>query len=189
MKIQGLPCKYLSLWVHSRVGALVLLQSLNCSSGNYMGNRGQSPGNRNDHTWEFRAQARIFGEAVVMERKLGTGAWEKADRLSSLALKGGVRGEAVACCSHPHCTSAPWAHWCKSPSHLCTVEGSVLEVLLGRKEFASTLLDSSGWPKNDIDMEKIKQNWITWVYGTAPGKLSHQSGSNSHFKCCLQLKT
>lgn len=157
MRIQGLPCKILSLWVHSRVGALELLHCLNCISGNYMESRGQWPGNRNDHTWEFRAQARIFSEAVVMERKLGTRGWEKADWLSSLALKGGVRGEAVACCSHPHGSSPAWAHWCKSPSHLCTVEGSVLEALFGRKEFASTLLDSSGLPKNDIDMGQLNR--------------------------------
>lgn len=70
----------------------------------------------------------------------------------------GLEGEAVACCSHPHGSSpACLAHWGKSPSHLCTVEGSVLEALFGRKEFASTLLDSSGWPKNDIDMGQLNR--------------------------------
>ena len=48
--------------------------------------------------------------------------------------------------------------------------------LLGKKKFSSTLLGSSSWSKNEVDMRQLnkrKQNLIPCIHERDPGELSN----------------
>ena len=72
---------------------------------------------------------------------------------------------------------------------------AVLPQRCWRGRFPSTLLGSSGWPKNSTDMKlmnirKSHKSLIRHIHGRDPGKISNSpNGWNPYLKYHLQLKT